>query len=419
MTDTPLAAAGSTHKGHVMAYFYILSMAASICNFLYYPFMSHVLSLKQYSEVQFLVTVLFQVSIFFMALNVITVVLSLKYSGNPALSSKKIAALTASFNFATILISLIFICFLALKKDVFSFDSYLPFLVLGVAVVSSVPFSIGIGRLQGNHKYVYAGTLNVVGSLLKLLLSAIFIYAGWGVTGAILGIAVGQLSSIIIYILMKRLSFREIFSYNIFAAKRLQGEFRDITLITIATIILNMLVISDILLFKYLFSADIASQYASVSTLAKIALYAISPLVWMVIIPASSNTPAARRQVNQLLVLAAGVCLSLLIVYILFPQFIVSTTTGNMSPELLWALPLSTLATSALSLATMTNVILAAKQRYFYMIIQAALVLLVYALFSFVTGKGIAVENLLFAQVASGTVGVLYYILSTVRWRGR
>lgn len=384
-------------------------MAASLFNFLYYPVMARMVPANIYGEIQFLVALLFQVSTIFMALNVITIILSVKYCHSSDLLKNKITMLSTLFNIITFISTISLIVILFLGGNSLHFNSPISFIMLGVAAVSTVPFTIGIGKLQGQGKYIEAGVMNMVGSFIKFAASILFVILGLKTPGAILGIAVGQLSAVAIAIILGKLVFSELFSLNISNINMLKIDKKLILSTGICVLIVNLLSVVDTIVAKTVLSPRDAGIYAGIATLAKIALYVVSPLMWM-IIPAAATLDKQHSQVKKIFIVALALCLMLTIGYITFTDLTINFIIGEKFIEMENLLVYATIAMSLLALSSMSNIILAARGKYKNLIIQTV-IMTTPVIITLLFIDNLNVYLILTAQLISGALGMIYYYI--------
>ena len=398
-------------------YFYLMSMLTSFLNFLYYPVLSRILPIDLYGEVQFIVTILFQVSVLFLALNIITVLVSIRYSKSPPVLAKKIIALSSALNISTAALTLVLVIVSSFFHQELGFNSPLAFIVMGIAILSTVPFTLTIGLLQGKNLYIRAATLNVIGSGLKLIFSVLFVLTGMGAVGAILGIAVGQFIAVIIFILNKKnsLSFSDTFSFTSNWGHRLKPDWLLI-LSCVWIIAVNILMSLDTILAKSTLNPEQAGEYAGIATLSKIAIFAVSPLMWLVI-PSAAEFREKGKTVKILLLVALAFCASLVSLYLLFGDSVLLIVVGDQYLVMSNLLVLATIGSSLLSISAMMGVILIARQLYRHSALQAISMIAIFlTVFIYYSQSNDPLLAVLLAQAISGGVGVIYYsIIAYVR----
>lgn len=390
-----------------MIIFYALSMLTSFFNFLYYPVMTHITSPTVYGEVQFLITIIFQISIVFMALNVITIILSVRHGDRSDKLMRSITALSSLFNNLTLWLTLLAVIFLILNQTSLHFSSPLPFIALGISIISTVPFTIAIGKLQGQESFISAGILSVGGSVLKLAVSATLVITGWGTTGAVIGIGIGQIIAVVVAVSFGALSLSELFSFRVSDIHSLRGDRKFIAVAALSVLLTNIIVAADTVGAKLLLLPHDAGIYAGIATLAKIAIYVVSPLMWLVI--SSATDPIKyRNKINTIIGIASLLCFSLTILYLAFPSQIVNLLIGPHFNTASHLLTLATLSMGSLAIATLLNVILVASAPYRHIISHTAIIVLGYLLF--ISSREVSIKSILTGQLFAGILGITYYI---------
>lgn len=390
-----------------MAGFYALSILTSFFNFLYYPVMARISSPQTYGEVQFLVTIIFQITIVFMALNVITIILSVRYRANTQRLHERITALSSLFNILTVCLTTLAVVILILIRHNLQFDSPLAFIGLGVAIISTVPFTVSVGRLQGQERFIAAGVLSVGGSLLKLVISTGLVLANFGAAGAIIGIGIGQLLAVILAIKLSSLSFSEVFNFQPANIHLLRDDRLLIVIAGLSIIITNAIIGADTIGAKLLLTPNDAGIYAGIATLSKIAVYVVSPLMWMVI--ASAAEPHKNtKKVTLIIWLSTLMCSGLLISYLLFSHPIVSLVVGQQYLTATHLIILATAAMSTLTIATLLNTIFVASAHLKTILIHAGVIL--FSFLIYLTLFGARLESILWAQLVAGACGITYYV---------
>jgi O-antigen/teichoic acid export membrane protein len=390
-----------------MAGFYLLSILTSFFNFLYYPIMARITPPSVYGEIQFLVTIIFQVTVVFMALNVITIILSVRYSKNTPLLRKSISALSSLFNNLTVAITILAIIVLILFRQNLHFDSPIAFLSLGLAIISTVPFTIGVGKLQGQDRFIAAGILSVGGSILKLFVSTSLVLSGFGAAGAVLGIGIGQLAAVIVSICFGLFSFRELFNFNLKDIRILNSDKLIILVCGFSIAMTNFIITADTIGAKIILSSSDAGIYAGIATLAKIAIYVVSPLMWMVISAAVEPQKNAKK-IAIIVMASILMCVTILMIYILIPKSIITLLIG---PDYLSAshiLDLATAAMGSLAIATLLNTILIASGNTRLIILHTIIILSCFVLCIFLLG--LRIESILWSQFIAGMCGIAYYV---------
>jgi len=190
--------------------------------------------------------------------------------------------------------------------------------------------------LRAKLKFTPFSLVNVTIPVIRTAAACIFLFLGWQVFGAIASMAVASLSSALLSLY---LSFRFL-SINIKAKPiKLKSNFWQFSLITfITTLFLTSIYSTDILMVRYLLSADQAGLYSAVSILGRIIFFA-SSAVYIVAFPIFSqanNRIQLKKSFLQSFFLVALVALSGLLVYQLQPQLVIKLL---FNPAYLSAIP--------------------------------------------------------------------------------
>lgn len=402
-----IAAANSLRRSQL--YFYGLSMLTSLFNFLYYPVLARLVPVDVYGEVQFIATLLFQLSTLFLALNVVSIVITINYGSDDKLLSSKLQALSSLLNNLTLLLTFGLVAILWLVSERLQFSSPLPFIAMAIAVISTVPFTLGVGVFQGKDRYLSAGLLNLSGAVIKLIAAVLFVLAGAGATGAIFGIAVGQIVALIIFSLQNNgLRLRSLVSMNLHTIRSLVND-RLLIISSVCVLIINGFMGLDMVLSKFFLSSNDAGEYAGVATLAKIAIFVVSPLMWIAISYATKSS--GQSTVKKLVALAGFFSASLSILYLVAGDTIISITVGNQYLAESHLLTLASVAAGLMAIAAMLNIILVARSHFVHVAVQTGLmivcwgVVITVCLFSSFS----LIVSILVAQAVSGSLGIAYY----------
>lgn len=258
-------------------YFTALSTVASAVNFAFYPFISHLLSVATFGDVQI------GVSFIMLAASLLTSLstLALFTSANGESERSALRHVERLIIATSIACSILIVAFAQPIASLLQLqDPSLLYILAGIFILN-IPASTSLGALQGGDQFLASGFISTVSSLIKLLAALVFIFLGWGGHGALLGIATG---TFIILPLAKVLdkanviNFKETFSILRvrdvgFFAKRL-----DLLGILASLILIAFIANIDILTSKILLSPSQAGAYAQLSTAGKIPYFAGLPI---------------------------------------------------------------------------------------------------------------------------------------------
>lgn len=343
--------------------FYALSGLTSILNYAYYPIIARFVSTDVYGEIQFLTALFTQLAVGFVVLNILSIILTAKYTAdhhrNAALSALTVTATTVILG-----IILAGTIILGLTKSSFGLESIVPVVVLGASLLLNVPFTIMLGRLQGEGKYALSGAVAVIAAFSKLIVSIVLISAGWGTSGAMAGIGIGLLIALIVAavyekraasyrekIFLRTLRLKPLAALYVRKLTHLKSErFLAVTAL-VAMGILTILSTADVFISKLMLSPFEAGQYAAVATVAKTILYAATPLMWLALPPALSGLSAGMKSVRRYIHLTITLSVLLALAFSLNPAFITRSLLDINAGTFNGLLPLAASAMALFSVA--------------------------------------------------------------------
>lgn len=255
-----------------------LSLTASALNFIFYPVISHLLSARQFGDIQIGVSFIMVAAALFTSLNTLALYLSAQRNHTDASTLPHVERLAASISIALAIAVLIFAkpiqLFLNLEDQSLLY-------ILAFIFAINVPASTWVGALQGNGQFIASGWVAVSAALSKIVFSAIFISIGWGAHGALIGMLLGFF---IILPMVKLVQNKAIVSFK----ETLQPLTRqDIAFFrsskTPLVILFSMILVAiianiDVTIAKITLDPVTAGQYAQLSTAAKIPYFGLVPL---------------------------------------------------------------------------------------------------------------------------------------------
>lgn len=330
--------------------FYVFSGLSSLLNYAFYPTISRFVSVSEYGEIQFLVSTFTQFAVGFVVLNILAIIIGTEIKDQKQ-QKNTLAALNLVSSLVVILISIFGSSLLFTQREAFTLTSNGAIVALGLSLLINVPFTIAIGKLQGNGQFIASGVVSVLGAFFKLIFSVLFIILGFGVAGAILGIFVGMAVSLAIVELVALKSksthkpSRLLKRRSIVTLKFIQN--RAIVALVAITFI-TLLSAADSITSRIVLNSVEAGHYAAVATVSKMILAASSPLMWLALPPAiRGNHTLVLRYIG--LTLAIGICA--LIIFSLTPVFFTSVIIGVDAQDFLSLLPFASIAMIACSTA--------------------------------------------------------------------
>lgn len=214
------------------------------------------------------------------------------------------------------------------------FESMMPFVALALAMMTSVPLTFRSSFARGQKKFGIASFSLFLAAGIKIVLSAGLVLLGFGVTGAVLGIALAQFAA---FLFAARWAARVGFSrpadtnYKTLPnIKLLIPELKYASAAFVGLLTITLFVSLDIIVVKYFFDAHTAGLYAGIATVARIIYFLAVPIA-QVLMP-SVKVEQPQRQNSQLFLKSLGLttlaCGSVLAVGILWPEPIIRVLMG-------------------------------------------------------------------------------------------
>lgn len=351
--------------------FYAMSGLASVLNYAVYPVLSRIMTVQHYGEVQFLLSIFNQLSFGFVVINILAIVIVASNRSDDH-KTEILKSLNVIASCGAIIIALAGAATLLLFAETIKLTSLLSIALLGVALVLNVPFTIIVGQLQGEERFLKSGIVSLVATVSKFIFSIAFVYAGWGVAGAIAGVACGMALAIILGNIyagkIARIEHLRLPTHlNLLAVIRQQAAAG-----VIAILFFTLLSGIDLIASRIVLSHEDAGLYAVIATIAKITIAACSPIVWLAL-PAATK----RNRTTIWRYTFVGICICLVVlVPLLCAPVAVTTLAMSINPGALGILlsPLAiSMCTYALSFITLTCLIAAGTVRSVYLSVAIAL----------------------------------------------
>jgi O-antigen/teichoic acid export membrane protein len=337
------------------AIFFVGSGLVSFLNYLYYPVLGRLLTPADFGEVQAIVSFFLQTGVFLQVLTLVTIGVVKRY---PAGAQR--AGLLAELERLALWVSLILLipalAFSPWMQSFLHFHSPWPFILLALSVPLAIPAAFRNAFIQSQQRFGLLSGAGLIGAGSKLILSTGFVLVGLRSVGAIMGIVLAQVLSLL---------------YAIFWARRLGGpgmswrpgrpnlklirpELRYAGLVLITALAINVLLSVDIIVVKHYFSPHEAGLYAGIATIARIIYFLTGPLAGVLIATVVlGQTVHNRALVRRSLALVTFLGGSALIAFTLWPGFIISLLLGDTYTEQMSLLPPLSLAIFLLSIVNL------------------------------------------------------------------
>ena len=303
-------------------------MIVAVFNYLYHPVLGRMMSVEEFGEVQVLVSLFLQFGIIggvfkIMIINVIS-------NSDDKEAKASISALYKVAMNLILAVSLAIIIFSPLLKQFFQFYSASPFVVLAIVLFMGIPIIFGESILQGKHGFTAISISQSIASIGKLIFAVIFVFAGWSSFGAILGITITQIFSIL-YLRTKLKDWGGFDYKDVKVNKRVRKHFRYAFLVLTVSLTTSLLFSFDILVVKHYFSGEIAGLYGGVAIIARIVYFITGSIVGVMLpsIKIKEKGGGNAKVLRKSLVLIAFVGGSTLVFFAIFPEFVIKLMLGE------------------------------------------------------------------------------------------
>ena len=315
------------------ATFFIGSVVVGGLNYLYYPILGRLMSPEAFGEIQVLVSLFLQFTIFLNVLSLITVTITVNYT-NKASAHRIIFELEKLAAYITLGILGLSIIGGEALRQLLHFDSMLPFVALALAMIASVPLTFRSAFARGEKKFGIASISLLIGAVFKIVVSTGLVILGLGVTGAIFGIVVAQF---IAFLYAARWAARLGFarpqdtSYKTLPdIKLLLPEIRYASSVLVSLLSMTLLLSVDIIVVKYFFDARTAGLYAGIATVARIIYFLATPIaqVLMPLVKIQQTPRKNRELLLKSLFLTCVACGGVLLLGVFSPEFIIRSLMG-------------------------------------------------------------------------------------------
>ncbi len=254
------------------------SMIVAFLNYIFHPLLGRILSPSDFGDIQALISLIAQSSVILGAFSVIVVNVTANIDNenerNAIISElQKISFYLIGFIFIILLLSISFI------KNYFNFETFYPLFGLALILPISAMASFRSSFLQGKGDFYGLSIAQIISSSGRLVLSLLFVYLGFKVFGATLGIVLTNLLSLI-YLYFKtkdNLILNRKVNIHVLEKGSISKELIYGILVFFSTILITIFYTSDVLIIKHYFDSNTAGLYSGISAIAKILFFAIGP----------------------------------------------------------------------------------------------------------------------------------------------
>lgn len=282
--------------------FFFGSIAVGALNYLYYPVMGRLLNTASFGEVQTLISLFLQITIFLsvlglVAINVVTNYRSDTQRNAVVLEFEKLAlVISAGF----LLLAVVFGRQLA---GFLHFESAVPFVLLMLALMASVPLTFRGAFLRGRQRFGAASGANLAGAAGKLILAALLVGAGLSTIGAISGLVAAQLVACgLAAAWAARAGLHRPPKQHWLQLPNLRllaPELRYGLLVLIGSLVVTLQYSLDVIVVKHYFDPHTAGLYAGVATVARMVFFVTASIA--LVMMSLVRVEAPRRDNHKVL----------------------------------------------------------------------------------------------------------------------
>lgn len=314
--------------------FFLGSVAVGALNYLYYPVIGRLMSPSAFGEVQTLISVFLQLTIFLNVLSLVAVNLIANDKNDRAqriVTELQLASLWLSVG--TLAITIIAATWL---KSAFRFESIWPFILLTAALIAAVPFTFQTAYLRGRQRFGATSLANLLVAGGKIIFSVGLVVIGLGTSGAIGGLIAAQLVGLA-YAFSQAQRGRmkqtaQALSVRWWPDMRVvAGEIKYVGYALVGSLGVMLLLSLDVIVVKYFFDAHTAGLYAGVATVARI-IFFLTASIAQVLLPAVKLQNTANNN-GKLLVRSALILCALaapvLAICSIRPEFVMGLLMGT------------------------------------------------------------------------------------------
>jgi O-antigen/teichoic acid export membrane protein len=351
------------------AIFFAGSVAVGALNYLYYPVMGRLLPPAAFGEVQALISLSLQITIFLSVLGLVTINIVTNYRdelhrNSVVLEFEKLALI------ASILCLLLTLLFQKSLAQFFQFESSTPFVLLMVALVCTVPFTFRGAFLRGKKRFGLASLTNIGAAGGKLLFSAILVIVGFGTIGAITGFALAQaLAACLAAWWALRLGLKRPEGERFLKLpnmRMLAPELAYGGLVLVGSLIVTLQYSIDVVVVKHIFDPHTAGLYAGVASVARI-LFFLTASIALVLMPLvkirAADSDNKRYFVRSLLLLLA-IAVPVVLLFVCAPRQVMQVLMGNSYQSVSYLLPALSVAIFIVSVINLVVTYYLALRRY-------------------------------------------------------
>lgn len=398
------------------AIFFVGSVGVGLLNYIYYPVLGRLLEPSAFGEVQAIVSLFLQLTIFLTVLSIVTVNIVANYTDKRQMQ-QVMFELEKTALLISICLLLASVLFGNVLQSFLQFESAAPFSLLALALVVSIPLTFRSSFVRGKHAFGRASVINIVAAGAKLALSVALVVVGLNTFGAIAGIVVAQVLAGVLAAIWARQLGLEKSTGSYMAPPKLsviKTELPYATLVLVGSLVITLLYSIDIVVVKHLFDPHTAGLYAGIATVARTIFFLTASIVQVMLplIKLEQTPQQNRRLFIKSLGLMLLVATPALALFALWPETVVGLLMGQNYLPYAELLPRLSLAIFIISVLSLIISYFTALRRYVVLIL-AIMVAVVACLLMLLHHDNLQaiVENLLYTSMMALClvgIGVVY-----------
>lgn len=272
-------------------YFIVFSTIASALNYAIYPVLARILSTSGFVQITVSLALLTQMSSFTLSLVALTIGLSKNTEENPKILIEKLQTMLIHIFIVILLIFLLFSPILLSKLHI-PLKMLLPICIM---LALSIPMSIITGYLNGLGRLTKLGLVILMSAVFQFILTAVVGSVTSNGTAALNAMALGSFLAIITtYVLYKSENLPHLNSFfrhglSIYRSKNIRSLVKYTALASLATLVVNILLIFDLLVINYLHPNS--KLYADIYVISRIVFFSGMLFVWPFLSNVDTNNP--------------------------------------------------------------------------------------------------------------------------------
>lgn len=314
--------------------FFVGSMIVAGLNYLFYPILGRLMNLEAFGETQALISMFLQTGILLSAFSLVVA----NVVTNKSQNNQKLKIIRELEKLAFIIVFIVVIIAACLSVPIqhfLNFDSPLPFILLLISVLISVPIAFRNAYLQGKLDFLGMSLGGIIVALGKILFSVVFVLLGFKTFGVMGGIICAQVITLV-YLIHRVSRHGWIFGLNranIHLPKiaPVKTELIYGGLVFFVNFITILLFSSDILVIKHYFDPTTAGLFAGVAAIGRISFFA-SMSVAGVLFPSVKLDESSKHNKGIFIrsaVITLAISLPILALFALFPSQIINLMVGS------------------------------------------------------------------------------------------